>query len=74
MPAAAFTGGSVMDSCTAINRLPPPVYQALCVAAPEGSLHTCYDFAGVLVVRVPRVALVFDRNAATELDPSRIGS
>ncbi|CAD6343036.1 unnamed protein product [Miscanthus lutarioriparius] len=33
---------------------------------------TCYDFTGVMVVRVPRVALVFDRNAAVELDPSGI--
>jgi hypothetical protein len=42
------------------------------LAPPKGSLDTCYDFTGVMVVRVPRVALVFDRNAAVELDPSGI--
>ncbi|XP_066383177.1 aspartyl protease family protein At5g10770-like [Miscanthus floridulus] len=83
VPATVFAAGSVMDSRTAITRLPPTAYQALRaafrsrmgtyrLAPPKGSLHTCYDFTGVMVVRVPRVALVFDRNAAVELDPSGI--
>ncbi|XP_066370897.1 aspartyl protease family protein At5g10770-like [Miscanthus floridulus] len=83
VPATVFAAGSVMDSRTAIAHLPPTAYQALRaafrsrmgayrLASPKGSLDTCYDFAGVLVVRVPRVALVFDRNAAVELDPSGI--
>ena len=83
VPATVFAAGSVMDSRTAITHLPPTAYQALRaafrsrmgayrLASPKGSLDTCYDFAGVLVVRVPRVALVFDRNAAVELDPSGI--
>ena len=83
VPATVFAAGSVMDSRTAITRLPPTAYQALRaafrsrmgayrLAPPKGSLDTCYDFTGVMVVRVPRVALVFDRNAAVELDPSGI--
>ena len=83
VPAAALAAGSVMDSRTAITRLPPTAYQALRAAfrngmrayraaPPKGILDTCYDFTGVLVVRVPRVALVFDRNAVVELDPSGI--
>ena len=66
-----------------ITRLPPTAYQALRAAfrgrmgayrpaPPRGNLDTCYDFAGVFVVRVPRVALVFDGNAVVELDPSGI--
>ncbi|CAD6337952.1 unnamed protein product [Miscanthus lutarioriparius] len=42
------------------------------MAAPKGILDTCYDFTGVRSVKVPRIALVFDRNAAVELDPSGI--
>ncbi|CAD6337962.1 unnamed protein product [Miscanthus lutarioriparius] len=83
VPATVFAAGSVMDSRTAITRLPPTAYQALRaafrsrmgpyrLAPPKGSLDTCYDFTGVMVVRVPRVALVFDRNAAVELDASGI--
>ncbi|CAD6337942.1 unnamed protein product [Miscanthus lutarioriparius] len=80
---AVFAAGSVLDSRTAITRLPPTAYQALRaafrsrmstyrMAAPKGILDTCYDFTGVRSVKVPRIALVFDRNAAVELDPSGI--
>ncbi|KAJ1257681.1 hypothetical protein BS78_10G014400 [Paspalum vaginatum] len=84
VPAAALAAGAVMDSRTAITRLPPTAYGALRaafrrrmaayrLAPPRGALDTCYDFTGVAVVRVPRVALVFDRSAAAvELDPSGI--
>ncbi|XP_039845466.1 aspartyl protease family protein At5g10770-like [Panicum virgatum] len=83
VPAAALAAGSVVDSRTVITRLPPTAYQALRAAfrgrmgayrpaPPRGSLDTCYNFAGVFVVRVPRVALVFDGNAVVELDPSGI--
>jgi hypothetical protein len=78
VPAAAFAAGSVMDSRTAMTRLPPPTYQALraafrpCGPERERSLDTCYDFAGVLVVTAPRVALVFVQNTAAGLDPSGI--
>ncbi|CAD6202733.1 unnamed protein product [Miscanthus lutarioriparius] len=76
VPAAAFVAGSVMDSRTAITRLPPPPYQALRAEfRPGGSERepdTFYDFTGVLVVTVPRVALVFVRNAVAKLDPSGI--
>ncbi|KAJ1257676.1 hypothetical protein BS78_10G013900 [Paspalum vaginatum] len=83
VPAAAFAAGAVMDSRTAITRLPPTAYRALRaafrsrmaayrLAPPRGALDTCYDFTGVFNVRVPRIALVFDRNAIVELDPSGI--
>lgn len=83
VPAAVFSAGSVMDSRTAISRLPPTAYAALRAAfrnamrmyrpaPPKGNLDTCYDFTGVANVRLPRIALVFDRNAVVELDPSGI--
>lgn len=83
VPAAAFAAGAVVDSRTVITRLPPTAYWALRAAfrswmgmyrpaPPKGSLDTCYDFTGVFVVRLPRVALVFDQNAVVELDASGI--
>ncbi|XP_034590405.1 aspartyl protease family protein At5g10770-like [Setaria viridis] len=78
VPAAAFAAGAVVDSRTVITRLPPTAYRVLSrmgmyrPAPPKGSLDTCYDFTGVFVMRLPRVALVFDRNAVVELDPSGI--
>jgi hypothetical protein len=36
VPAAAFAAGSVMDSRTAMTRLPPPTYQALRAAFRPG--------------------------------------
>jgi hypothetical protein len=83
VPPAVFAAGSVLDSRTDISRLPPTAYAALRAAfrnamrmyrpaPPKGSLDTCYDFTGVGNVRLPRIALVFDRNAVVELDPSGI--
>ncbi|OEL38115.1 Aspartyl protease family protein [Dichanthelium oligosanthes] len=80
---SVFAAGSVMDSRTIITRLPATAYQALRAAfrnsmgmyrsAPsKGNLDTCYDFTGVATVRLPRIALVFDQNAAVELDPSAV--
>jgi len=34
------------------------------VVGPKGALYPCYDLTGVVAVRVPRVALVFERNLA----------
>ncbi|KAL6606312.1 hypothetical protein ACP70R_041965 [Stipagrostis hirtigluma subsp. patula] len=81
--AAVFAAGTVLDSRTAITRLPPTAYQALRAAfrnsmrmyraaPPKGTLDTCYDFTGVRRVRLPRIALVFDRDAVVELDPSGV--
>ncbi|PAN26089.1 hypothetical protein PAHAL_4G346900 [Panicum hallii] len=80
-----FAAGAVLDSRTVITRLPLTVYGALRAAfrdkmaayrrappQPEVALDTCYDFTGVRYVRLPRVALVFDRNAVVELDRSGI--
>ncbi|CAN6171605.1 unnamed protein product [Urochloa humidicola] len=83
VPAAALAPGAIMDSRTAITRLPPTAYSALRAAfrnamgmyrsaPPKGILDTCYDFTGVGNVRLPRISLVFDRNAVVELDPSGI--
>ncbi|CAN6166370.1 unnamed protein product [Urochloa humidicola] len=85
MPAASLAaGGAVLDSRTVITRLPPTAYAAVRAAfmdsmrgyraaAPRGSLDTCYDFRGVRSVKLPRVTLVYDRDAAAvELDPSGI--
>ncbi|TVU39356.1 hypothetical protein EJB05_12769 [Eragrostis curvula] len=83
VPARAAAGAMVMDSRTIVTRLPPTAYQALRAAfrnsmsmyraaPPNGALDTCYDFTGVAAIRLPRIALVFDRNAVVELDPSGI--
>lgn len=83
VPQAVFAAGSVMDSRTTLTRLPPTAYRALRAAfrnsmsmyrsaPPKGSLDTCYDFRGVANVRLPTIALVFDRNAVVQLDPSGI--
>ncbi|EER89099.3 hypothetical protein BDA96_10G017200 [Sorghum bicolor] len=76
---SVFASGSVLDSRTAITRLPPTAYQALREAfrsrmamyreaPPQGNLDTCYDFAGAFLVMVPRVALLLDGNAVVALD------
>ncbi|TVU13100.1 hypothetical protein EJB05_46785 [Eragrostis curvula] len=83
VPATAFAAGAVMDSRTAITRLPPTAYRALRAAfmssmrmyrtaPPKGILDTCYDFTGVRSVRLPKITLVFDRDAAVQLDPSGV--
>ncbi|CAL5050546.1 unnamed protein product [Urochloa decumbens] len=84
VPPAAASAGAVLDSRTVITRLPPTAYAAVRAAfrdsmrmypaaAPKGSLDTCYDFRGIRSVILPRVTLVFDRDAAAvELDPSGI--
>ncbi|TVU13555.1 hypothetical protein EJB05_40615, partial [Eragrostis curvula] len=83
VPPQLFAAGTVLDSRTTITRLPLTAYQALRAAfrssmaayrkAPrKGILDTCFNFTGVPVVNLPKVALVFDRNAVLELDPSGI--
>ncbi|KAL6606533.1 hypothetical protein ACP70R_042186 [Stipagrostis hirtigluma subsp. patula] len=83
VPATVFAAGAVLDTRTVFTRLPPTAYQALRAAfrssmgmyrpaPPKGAFDTCYDFTGVRNVRLPRIALVFDRNAAVELDPSGV--
>ncbi|KAL6883606.1 hypothetical protein ACP4OV_011020 [Aristida adscensionis] len=83
VPPAAFAAGAVMDSRSVITRLPPTAYAALRAAfvggmgayrraAPKGQLDTCFDFAGAGAVRLPKIELVFRKNAAVELDPSGI--
>ncbi|XP_062230205.1 aspartyl protease family protein At5g10770-like isoform X2 [Phragmites australis] len=83
VPRAVFAAGSVLDSRTVITRLPPTAYQALRAAfmnkmsmyraaPPKGNLDTCYDFTGVANVRLPRISLVFDKNAVVEIDPSAV--
>jgi hypothetical protein len=42
------------------------------VAPPKEHLDTCYDFTGVRTITLPRIVLVFDRNAAVELHPSGV--
>uniref|UniRef100_A0ACD5YBT9 Uncharacterized protein n=1 Tax=Avena sativa TaxID=4498 RepID=A0ACD5YBT9_AVESA len=84
VPRSVFSAGAVMDSGTIITRLPPPAYRALRAAfraevikmyppAPAaGILDTCFNLTGVPNIRVPRVALVFDRGVAVDLHPSGI--
>jgi hypothetical protein len=83
VPPEAFAAGTVLDSVTIFTRLPLTVYGALRAAfrdkmvayrrAPaQEELDTCYDLTGVRFVRLPRIALVFDRNAVVELDRSGI--
>lgn len=83
VPPTVFSAGAVLDTRTAITRLPPTAYQALRQAfrdrmtmyrpvAPKGMLDTCYDLTGVESFALPRITLVFDGNAAVELDPSGI--
>ncbi|CAN6179662.1 unnamed protein product [Urochloa humidicola] len=81
--AEAFAAGAVVDSLTIITRLPLTVYGALRAAfrgkmagyrraPPQPDLDTCYDLTGVRSVKLPRIALVFDRNAVVEIDRSGI--
>lgn len=83
VPPTVFAPGAALDSRTAITRLPPTAYQALRQAfrdrmtmyrpaPPKGPLDTCYDMTGVRTFALPRITLVFDRNAAVELDPSAV--
>ncbi|CAL5045400.1 unnamed protein product [Urochloa decumbens] len=83
VPASVFAPGSVLDTRTVFTRLPPTAYQALRAAfrssmtmyrsaPPKGAFDTCYDLTGVGTVRLPKIALVFDRNAVVEIDPSGI--
>ncbi|CAD6337947.1 unnamed protein product [Miscanthus lutarioriparius] len=76
---SVFAAGSVLDSRTAITRLPLTAYQTLREAfrsrmamyreaPPQGNLDTCYDFTGAFLVMVPRIALLFDGNAVVALD------
>jgi hypothetical protein len=72
-------GGVVMDTGTAVTRLPPDAYAALRDAftdavggglprAPGVSLFdTCYDLSGYASVRVPTVALYFGGDDGTAL-------
>ncbi|TVU30357.1 hypothetical protein EJB05_21973 [Eragrostis curvula] len=83
VPTEVFAAGAVLDSRTAITRLPLTAYDALRAefrsrmaayraAPPKGNLDTCFDFTGVPVVTLPRVELVFDQDAVVELDASGV--
>jgi hypothetical protein len=85
MPPSVFAAGSVVDSGTIITRLPPTAYRALRAAfrkemrahgyppaGPNSILDTCYNLTGVGDVKLPRVALVFERDATVELHPSGV--
>nr|CAB3469281.1 unnamed protein product [Digitaria exilis] len=80
VPPEAFAASAVLDSRTALTRLPLTAYGALRAAfrdkmaayrrAPATEeMDTCYNFTGVRFVKLPKVALVFDgNNAVVELD------
>uniref|UniRef100_A0A0A9HQT0 Peptidase A1 domain-containing protein n=1 Tax=Arundo donax TaxID=35708 RepID=A0A0A9HQT0_ARUDO len=83
VPASVFAAGAVVDSGTVITWLPPAAYRALRTAfraemkvyppaRPRSILDTCFNLTGVGHVKLPRVALVFDRGAALELHPAGI--
>jgi hypothetical protein len=84
VPPSVFSAGAIMDSGTIITQLPPAAYGELRAAfraemikmyptaPPEGILDTCFNLTGVRHVRVPRVALVFERGVAVELHPAGI--
>ncbi|KAF8769275.1 hypothetical protein HU200_006788 [Digitaria exilis] len=74
-------GGVVMDTGTAVTRLPAEAYAALrdAFAAAVGDLprvpgvsllDTCYDLSGYTSVRVPTVSFLFDEGATLTL-PAR---
>ncbi|RCV14905.1 hypothetical protein SEVIR_3G017000v4 [Setaria viridis] len=74
-------GGVVMDTGTAVTRLPAEAYAALrdAFAAAVGALprapgvsllDTCYDLSGYTSVRVPTVSFYFDEGATLTL-PAR---
>ncbi|RLM54511.1 hypothetical protein C2845_PM10G00340 [Panicum miliaceum] len=80
---SVFAAGTVLDSRTAVTRLPPTAYRALreafrgwmavyTAAPPRGSLDTCYDFSGAFFVAPPRVELVLERGNVLELDRSGV--
>uniref|UniRef100_A0A0A9HQI6 Peptidase A1 domain-containing protein n=1 Tax=Arundo donax TaxID=35708 RepID=A0A0A9HQI6_ARUDO len=81
--ASVFAAGAIIDSGTVITRLPPTAYRALRTAfraemkmyppaRSQSILDTCFNLTGVGHVKLPRVALVFDRGAAMELHPAGI--
>ncbi|XP_047063493.1 aspartyl protease family protein At5g10770-like [Lolium rigidum] len=84
VPPSVFSAGAIMDSGTIITRLPPAAYRQLRAAfraeminmyppaPPAGILDTCFNLTSVRHLRVPRVALVFDRGVAVELHPTGI--
>ncbi|TVU13085.1 hypothetical protein EJB05_46761, partial [Eragrostis curvula] len=85
IPTTAFAAGAVMDSGTVVTRLPPAAYRALRAAfrkemrayprapPPSQIFDTCYNLTNSGDdVKVPSVALVFDRGATVELDRSGI--
>jgi hypothetical protein len=84
VPPSVFAAGAILDSGTIVTRLPPTAYRALRAAfrrkmraypsAPRNSiLDTCYNLTGTSHdVKLPRVALVFERNATVELHPAGI--
>ncbi|CAN6236664.1 unnamed protein product [Urochloa humidicola] len=76
-------GGVVMDTGTAVTRLPPEAYAALrdAFAAAVGALprapgvsllDTCYDLSGYTSVRVPTVSFYFDEGAALTLPAANL--
>ncbi|KAG2609024.1 aspartyl protease family protein At5g10770-like isoform X1 [Panicum virgatum] len=80
---SVFAAGAVLDSRTAVTRLPPTAYGALSeafrgwmaaytAAPPKAGLDTCYDFGGAFFVAPPRVELVLERGNVLELDRSGV--
>uniref|UniRef100_A0A7N0TB21 Peptidase A1 domain-containing protein n=1 Tax=Kalanchoe fedtschenkoi TaxID=63787 RepID=A0A7N0TB21_KALFE len=75
--------GTVIDSGTAISRLPPSVYQKLSaafrhqmvkyrMAKPLGILDTCYDLRGYKYVSVPKISLFFKGGLEVPLHSSGV--
>lgn len=83
IPPSVFAAGSVVDSGTVVTELPLTAYRALQAAftkemsmyprvAPKNGLDTCFNLTTGGEVKLPSVALVFDRGATVELDPSGV--
>ncbi|RCV19903.1 hypothetical protein SETIT_4G013500v2 [Setaria italica] len=83
IPPSVFAAGSVVDSGTVVTELPLTAYRALQAAftkemrmypqvAPKNGFDTCFNLTTGGEVKLPSVALVFDRGATVELDPSGI--
>lgn len=85
IPSTVFSSKvAVIDSGTVISRLPPKAYEALRSAfkermsnytatmSPSPVLDTCYDFTGVKVLTIPRIAFSFSGGTVVDLDPAGI--
>lgn len=86
VPSSVFAAGAVVDSGTVITQLPATAHRALQAAfaeemerrkytrvAPNNGFDTCFNLTTTGgEVELPSVALVLDRGATVELDPSGI--